>query len=142
MSTQYYVRGINLFQRIKTEVGGFTAEGITDNIKKFLADGKMPNNFWKNANSPKSMIIRELKSLQSTHFERVCYDDGWGWGCGICREGACKSKHWEGIELRKWWKFATRWKYTYYYKDIRMWCFKKKCFQMGGYHYLLDDDLY
>ena len=139
---QEYIRGLNLIKRVETKVGGSTAEGIIENIKRFLGDGRIPKSFAINDKSPKSTIIRELKSLQNKHFEQACYHDGWSWGCRICRHGVCKSNHWDGKEIKRWWRFALGWKYIFYYEETLALLGKWRHCTLSGYHYLLDDDLY
>ena len=139
-TSQQYMRILkNFITRIESELDKDSADAIFDNIKKFLGDQKVPEKYWKNIKNPQTTLVRELKSLKSEHFVKVCYNDGWGWGCGICVGGE-KSKHWEGIELKKWSKFAVgRWKRDFCYKESLMLDLTSKFYGWEGYHEYLHD---
>ena len=115
-----YWRAIEILKKIESNLDENTVDSIVSCVKTHLGDGRVQIEYWKNQRSNQSRLVRELKSIMSSHFTRVCYDDGWGWGCWICEGGSKKSNHWEGKELKKWTSFACKIsKYLYYFDEQR-----------------------
>ena len=138
MNQETYFRAKKIIKRIRTEVDKTTSGAIMDKIKEYLFDERNEA-YRKNMLSPYACLMREFKSMVITHVERMCYHDGWGWGCGICH--GKMSIHMEGKELKKWLNEWCRIKWWYKYEEYES-NWNRGEVHMNGMHLLIDDDIW
>ena len=138
MNQEKYFRAIKIIKRIKTGVDKTTAVSIMDIIRHYLFDERNEE-YRKNMLSPYACVVREFNSMVNTHIERMCYHDGWGWGCGLCNGKT--SLHMEGKELKKWLKDWCKVKWWYEYDEYET-HWSNGEIRMSGMHLILDDDMW
>jgi hypothetical protein len=138
MNQQTYFRAKQIIKRIKTELDKTTAGSIMDKIRYYLFDERNEA-YRKNMLSPYACVMREFKSMVNTHVERMCYHDGWGWGCGLCN--GRMALHMEGKELKKWLKEWRKIKWWYMYDEYET-NWNRGEVRMSGMHLMIDDDIW